>query len=194
MQPAGRVPESALAKLQMRFSLMKSTRWYAFTTQPRHEKAVARQLESKSIESFVPLLTTPSRRKDRRAVVDQPLFPGYVFTRIDAGDRAHVLRIPSVVRVLSFNGVPADIADEEIDAVRRCLIRGENPEPHPFPEQGDTVRVKSGPLQGLQGVIIRCKSSLRLVVSINLIHKSIATEVSAQVLEPVNGPSILAGS
>ncbi len=165
---------------------MKSIHWYAFTTQPRHEKVVARQLESRSIESFVPLLTTQSRRKDRRAVLDQPLFPGYVFTRIDPKDRAHVLKIPSVVRMLAFNGTPAAIEDDEIDAVRRCLTCGENPEPHPFPETGDLVRVKSGPLQGLQGVVTRCKNGLRIVVSIQLIHKSIATEVNAHILEPVS--------
>ncbi len=164
---------------------MKSIRWYAFTTQPRHEKVVIRQLECKSIESFLPLLQTQSRRKDRRAIVDEPLFPGYVFTRIDPKDRTHVLKIPSVVRMLAFNGAPAAIEDDEIDAVRRCLTCGENPEPHPFPETGDLVRVRSGPLKGLQGVVTRCKSRLRIVVSIRLIHKSIAAEVSAQLLEPV---------
>ena len=164
---------------------MKPIRWYAFTTQPRHEKVVAQQLEFRSIESFLPLLTTASRRKDRRAVVDQPLFPGYVFTRIDPKDRTHVLRIPSVVRMLAFNGTPAAIEDDQIDAVRRCLTCGENPEPHPFPETGDLVRVRSGPLQGLQGVVTRCKNRLRIVVSISLIHKSISTEVNAHLLEPI---------
>src|ERR1035437_1755601 len=109
-KPCG--PKSVLESERVnRGFFMNSIRWYAFTTQPRHEKVVARQLESKSIESFLPLLTTASRRKDRHAVVDQPLFPGYVFTRIDSKDRTHVLKIPSVVRMLAFNGAPAAIED-----------------------------------------------------------------------------------
>src|ERR1700760_4484365 len=107
---------------------MASTRWYAFATQPRHEKVVAQQLESKSIESFLPLLKATSVWKDRRVVIQRPLFPGYVFTRLDAKDRNHVLRVPSVVRILSFGGTPAAIDDAEIDAVRLCLTCGEKPE------------------------------------------------------------------
>jgi transcription antitermination factor NusG len=164
---------------------MTSARWYAVTTQPRHEKVVAQQLESKSIEHFLPLLAAESRWKDRRVRIERPIFPGYVFTHIDLKDRRHVFSISSVVRMLSFGGAAAIIDDAEIEAVRLCLSYGNKPEPYPFPETGELVRVKSGPLQGLEGVVTRRKNHCRIVVSISLIHKSIAAEIDAHLLEPL---------
>jgi transcription antitermination factor NusG len=165
---------------------MTSVRWYAVTTQPRHEKVVAQQLQAKSIETYLPLLATHSRWKDRRVLIHQPIFPGYIFTRIDLKDRNHVLSVPSVVRMLSFSGAPAPIDDAEIDAVRLCLTCGDHPEPHAFPETGDLVRVRSGALRGLEGVVMRNKGGCRIVVSIALIHKSIAAEIDADLLEPLS--------
>jgi transcription antitermination factor NusG len=165
---------------------MTFTRWYAVTTQPRHEKVVAQQLQAKSIETFLPLLTTPSQWKDRRVLIERPFFPGYVFTHIDLTERIHVLSTPSVVRMLSFNGAPAVIADSEIEAVRLCVRSGDTLESHPFLRVGELVRVKSGPLQGLEGVITRNKNQCRIVVSITLINQSIAAEIDANLLEPVS--------
>jgi len=164
---------------------MTSARWYAVTTQPRHEKVVAQQLQAKSIETFLPLLSTSSRWKDRRVLIERPIFPGYVFTHIELKDRHHVFSVPSVVRMLSFSGAPAAIDDAEIEAVRLCLTYGDKPEPHPFPQAGELVRVKSGPLQGLEGIVTRQKNQCRIVVSIALIHKSIAAEIDAHLLEPL---------
>jgi len=164
---------------------MTSARWYAITTQPRHERVVAQQLQAKSIEAFLPLLTTQSHWKDRRVLIERPIFPGYIFTRIDLRERHHVFSIPSVVRMLSFGGAPAAIDDAEIEAVRQCLAYGNKPEPHPFPESGELVRVKSGALQGLEGIVTRHKNHCRIVVSIALIHKSIAAEIDAHLLEPL---------
>jgi len=163
-----------------------SARWYAVTTQPRHEKVVAQQLQAKSIETFLPLLKISSRWKDRRVLIEQPIFPGYVFTRIDLKDRPHVFSVPSVVRILSFSGAPAPIDDDEIEAVRLCLAHCDKPEPHPFPAAGELVRVKSGALQGLKGIVARHKNQCRIVVTITLIHKSISAEIDAHLLEPLN--------
>ena len=165
---------------------MTSARWYAVTTQPRHEKVVAQQLKAKSIETFLPLLTTPSRWKDRRVFIDRPIFPGYVFTHIELKERHHVLSIPSVVRLLSFGGVPAAIDDAEIEAVRLCLTYGNKLEPFPFPQSGELVRVTSGALQGLEGIVTRHKNQCRIIVSIALIHKSIAAEIDGHLLEPLS--------
>ena len=164
---------------------MTSARWYAVTTQPRHEKVVAQHLESKSVEHFLPLITIESRWKDRRVRIEQPIFPGYIFTRIDPKDRHHVFSVPSVVRMLSFGGTPAVIEDSEIEAVRLCLTHSTKPEPYPFPETGEFVRVKSGALRGLEGIVVRQKNQCRIVVSISLIHKSVATEIDGHLLEPL---------
>ena len=149
------------------------TRWYAAYTYPRHEKAVLKQLESKSIEAFLPVFLTENRWKDRRVQIQNPLFPGYVFTRINLSERSRVLAIPGVIRMLSFNGIPAPIDDSEIEAVRLCIERGATLEPYPFLEVGDRVRVRSGVLEGLEGLISRCKDERRLIVPISLINQSV---------------------
>lgn len=162
------------------------TRWYAAYTYPRHEKTVMKQLESKSIEVFLPVFLTENRWKDRRVQIQNPLFPGYVFTRIDLSDRNRVLAIPGVIRILSFNGLPAPIDDSEIEAVRFCMERGAAMEPYPFLEIGDRVRVRSGVLEGLEGLVSRCKDERRLIVPISLINQSVAVEIDVQLLEPLD--------
>ncbi len=165
---------------------MSTPRWYALATQPRHEKVVAGQLFAGSVEAFLPILKTQSQWKDRKMVIDRPVFPGYVFARIDLNERMSVYRIPGVLRILSFNGQAAAIDDYEIEAVRICLTRGSYPETHPFPVVGEKVRVKSGALQGVEGIVTRVKNQCRIVVSIALIHQSVSAEIDAGLLEPVS--------
>jgi transcription antitermination factor NusG len=160
-------------------------RWYAVYTYPRHEKSVAEQLESKTIEAFLPTFTTESRWKDRRVRIQTPVFPGYVFARISPSQRSKILNAPGVIRILSFNGIPAPVDDSEIEAVKLCLERDATLKPYPFLEVGDRVRVRSGVLEGLEGLISRCKNERRLIVPITLINQSVAIEVDAQLLEPL---------
>lgn len=159
--------------------------WYAIYTYPRHEKTVTEQLEWKSVEVFLPTLETESRWKDRKVRIRAPLFPGYVFTRIHPNERTKVLATPSVIRILSFNGMPAPVPDAEIDAVRLCLDRGAALEKHSFLKVGERVRVTHGAFEGLKGIVIRHKNQCKLVVSIDLIHQSVALEINADLLEPL---------
>jgi transcription antitermination factor NusG len=168
--------------------ILAEPRWYALTTQPRHEKVVAEQLQSKSIEAFLPVLATPSRWKDRRVMIDRPIFPGYVFTHIKLHERKSIFGTPGVVRMLSFNGRPAAIDDAEIDAIRLCLEGGSRPERHPYLATGEMVRVKSGALAGLNGLVTRHKNQYRIIVSMTLIRQSVSVEIDAAALEPL-GPS-----
>ncbi len=163
--------------------MMATARWYAVATQPRHEKVVTGQLETAGVEVFLPLMKAPSRWKDRRVTLERPIFPGYVFTRIDLDDRRRVYSVPGVVRMISFNGKPAEIDESEIEAVRTCLTQGVRPEPHSFLTSGEKVRVISGVLQGVEGVVLRQKNELRIVVSISLIQQSISVEVDAHSVE-----------
>jgi transcription antitermination factor NusG len=163
--------------------LGNSHRWYAVYTYPRHEKVVREQLESKSIEAFLPTFASENRWKDRRVRIQTPLFPGYVFTRIDLSERSKVFAVSGVIRILSFNGTPAPIDDTEIQAVRLCLERGAAVQPYPFLEVGDRVRVRSGVLEGLEGLVSRCKNERRLIVPISLINQSVAVEIDVQLLE-----------
>jgi transcription antitermination factor NusG len=166
-------------------------RWYAVYTYPRHEKAVAEHLESKAVEAFLPTFITESHWKDRRVRIQTPVFPGYVFTRIGLGERSKVLTVPGVVRMLSFNGTPAPVDDSEIEAVRLCVDRGIVLEPFPFVEVGDRVRVRSGVLEGLEGLVSRCKNGRRLIVPISLINQSVAVEIDVRLLEPLGAQSFV---
>lgn len=167
-------------------SLIDPPRWYAVYTYPRHEKSVMEHFESKSLEAFLPTFTAESRWKDRRVRLQTPVFPGYVFARINACHRNKILSSPGVIRMLCFNGMPAPIDDVEIESIKLCMERGLVFEPCSFLEVGDRVRVKSGVLEGLEGYISRRKNDRRLIVPITLIHQSVTIEVDVQLLELVN--------
>jgi transcription termination/antitermination protein NusG len=159
--------------------------WYAVYTNANHEKRVTQQLELRSIEHFLPLYESVRRWKDRRIRLQMPLFPGYVFTRLAWRDRLLVLQIPSVVRFVGFNGLPAALPDEEMEILRSGLSQRLRAEPHPFLTLGRRVRIKSGSLQGLEGILLRRKSNSRVVLSVPLIHRSIAVDVDSTDLEEI---------
>jgi transcription antitermination factor NusG len=159
------------------------TRWYAAYTCAQHEKSVARQLEARSIESFLPLYEKVSRWKDRSVKVQLPLFIGYVFVRMALEEKLRVLQIPSVVRLVGFHGSPTALTDDEMEAMRNGLTRILNAEPCPYLQVGRRVRIKSGPLAGLEGILLRKKASYRFVLSLELIRRSIVVDVEAADLE-----------
>ena len=159
-------------------------RWYAAYTRARHEKRVAEQLGRNSLESLLPFYEAVHRWKDRRKRVELPLFPGYVFVRIALRDQLEVLQIPSVVRLVGFNGHPCPLPETEIEAMRTCLAQKACLEPHPYVQVGQRVRVKTGPMQGLQGPLIRKKNRLRFIISLDLIGRSASVEIDAADLEP----------
>ncbi len=160
-------------------------RWFAAYTRSRHEKSVAEQLARQGVEFYLPLYERLSRWQHRRVRLQLPLFPGYIFVRIVLKDRLQVLRIPSVVRIVGFNGQPTSLPEGEIEALRESLALNLRAEPHPFLAVGRRVRLKSGPLAGFEGILVRRKGSLRLVLSINLIQRSILVETDSSELEPV---------
>jgi transcription antitermination factor NusG len=158
-------------------------RWYAVYTSANHERRVAAQLGQRSVEHFLPLYESTRRWKDRRVKLQLPLFPGYVFVRLALQNRLQVLQIPSVVHLVSFNGHPTPLPEEDIRAIRTCLCGAYQIEPHPYLRVGRRVRVKTGPLQGLEGIILRRKNRTRLVLSLELIMRSVAVEIDEKELE-----------
>jgi transcription antitermination factor NusG len=160
-------------------------RWYAAYTCANHEKRVRDQLEERSVESFLPLYETVRRWKDRRMHLQLPIFPGYVFVRMGLADRLRVLQVPSVVRLVGFNGQLSALPDEEMDGLKKSLAMGVLAEPHPFLGVGRRVRVKAGPLAGVEGIVIRRKNRLRLVISLELIQRAAMVEVDAADLDPL---------
>ena len=165
----------------------QAARWYAIYTSSRHEKVVAKQLEDRGIESFLPLYRSWHRWKDRRKLVDLALFPSYVFVRIEAQKRLRVLQVPGVVNLVSFNGEPAALPEQEINALRNGLENHVYAEPHPYLRVGRKVRVVRGPMAGAEGILSRKKHKHRVVISIDFLMRSIAVEVEGADLEAI-GP------
>ena len=159
--------------------------WYAAYTRAQHEKRVAAELGVRAVEHFLPLYTSVRRWRDRRVTLDLPLFPGYVFVRLALRDRLRVVQIPSVVRLVGFNGLPAALPDEEMEILRSRLCQSLRAEPHPFLTVGRRVRITGGPFAGLEGMLKRKKSSLRVVVSVELIQRSVAVDVDIADVEAI---------
>jgi transcription antitermination factor NusG len=159
--------------------------WYAAYTSANHEKRVAEQLGVRSVEHFVPLYESVRRWKDRKVRLQLPLFPGYVFVRLALRDRLRVLQVPGVVRLVGFNGLPTPLAEVEVERLRLALGQGVRAEPHPYITVGRRVRITAGPLAGCEGIISRKKSNLRVVLSVDLIQRSVMVDVDAADIEPL---------
>jgi transcription antitermination factor NusG len=128
-------------------------RWYAAYTCAQHEKRVVAELGMREVEHFLPLYRSVRRWKDRRVQLELPLFPGYVFVRLALRDRLRVVQIPSVVRLVGFNGLPTALPDEEIEILRSGLCENLCAEPHPFLTTGRRVRIIGGAFAGLEGIL-----------------------------------------
>jgi len=164
----------------------QAARWYAIYTSSRHEKVVANQLEERGIESFLPLYRSWHRWKDRRKLVELALFPSYVFVRMEAQKRLRVLQVPGVVNLVSFNGEPAALTEQEINALRSGLEHRVYAEPHPYLKVGRKVRVARGPMAGAEGILSRKKDKHRVVISIDVLMRSIAVEVDGNDVEAIS--------
>jgi transcription antitermination factor NusG len=160
--------------------------WYVTYTCPRHEKYVAHQLTERRIGSFLPLYTSVRCWKDRRKRLELPLFPGYVFVQMRERDRLEILRLPGVVQFVCFQGRPARVPIAEIEALRQGMSGSVVVQPHPFLKVGRRVRIVNGPLTGVEGIFVRRKDQVRIVISISLIHRSVALEIGEADVQPVS--------
>jgi transcription antitermination factor NusG len=161
--------------------------WYAAYTCANHEKRVAAELGAREVEHFLPLYSSMRRWKDRRVQLEFPLFPGYIFVRLALCDRLRVMQIPSLVRLVGFGGLPTALPNTEVEILRSGFCRGLRAEPHPFLTVGRRVRITGGPFAGLEGVLQRKKGTLRVVVSLELIQRSVAVDVDAADVRPEVG-------
>lgn len=152
-------------------------RWYAAYTCANHEKRVAEQLGARSVEHFLPVYASVRRWKDRRVELKLPLFPGYLFVHLAMQERLRILQVPGVVRLVGFHGRPTPLPQEEIDRIREFLGQGWRAEPHPYLQVGKRARVVRGPLAGMEGIVVRRKNRSRLVLSFELIQRSMAVEM-----------------
>jgi transcription antitermination factor NusG len=159
--------------------------WYAVQTRPHHEKRVEERLQLTSLQTFLPVHRCHRLWKNGvRAVLEMPLFPCYLFARASVYDRVKVLRTPGVLGLASSSAHPSKISPEDIEALR-AAVEHLRAIPYPYLNAGDQVRIVSGPLAGMEGMLIRRKQELRVVVSIEIIMRSIAVEVSEFEIEAI---------
>ncbi len=160
-------------------------KWFAVVTTPQHEKAAFRHLDFAGIETFLPTYESSRTWRNRQKVkLELPLFPTYLFVRIDQADRASVLRTPGVKRLVGNSREPLSLPDREVEFLRTNILQ-QKAEPYADLIAGQRVRIKSGPMQGLQGWLIRKSSGWRFILTVELIHQHVALEVDASTLEPI---------
>jgi len=159
--------------------------WFALRVRSNHERVAALHLKDRGFEEFSPTFKTERQWSDRKKQVDQFLFPGYVFCRLNPEDRLPVLTIPGAVGLVGFGRGPVSIPENEIESVRRMVGAGLLVGPWPFLAAGQTVVIDRGPLQGVEGIIQEVKKSFRLVVSVHLLQRSVSAEIDRNWVRPV---------
>lgn len=166
-------------------------RWFAVYTASRHEKKVAQHLTQREIEYYLPLYLSKRKWSDgSKITLELPLFPGYLFVHIRRSERVRVLDVPGVLAVVGGNGrEPVALPDEAIDALRSGLhLR--HAEPHALLAVGQRARIRFGALAGMEGIVVRKKNSLRVVLTLESIQQSIAVEVASEDLEPLGSDDL----
>ncbi len=159
--------------------------WYAIRVRPNHERAVAEGLRTRGFEEFSPYYWARRRWSDRVKNIQFPLFPGYVFCRFDVNDRLPLLQTPGVVNIIAFGESLVTVEESEIEAIRALVSAGGDVQPWPYLRTGQRVRVRSGSLTGVEGILVEVKNSRRLVVSIDLLQRSVAAEIDRADVEPL---------
>lgn len=161
-------------------------RWFALRVKSRCEKVVATIARNKGFEEFLPLYQSRRHWSDRLKAVDLPLFPGYVFCRLDPLRRLPLLTIPGVLHFVGIGKNPVAIEDTEVAAIQRAVQSGLWTEPWCFLEAGQRVRLEDGPLAGLEGILVDTSKQERVVVSVTLLKRSVAVAIERQWATPVD--------
>ncbi len=159
--------------------------WFAVWTKSRQEKAAAAALESQGVVNFLPLKTELRQWSDRKQKVSVPLFSGYLFVRVSmtGSDKLRVLKTRGIAGLVGNSTGPLPIPDQQVEAVRAVIAQSVECTVHSLLEEGDPVRVVRGALAGAEGRLVRMNSSSRLVISVDLIHRSIAVSVAREDVE-----------
>lgn len=146
-------------------------------------------LRERGLEEFTPSYRVERQWSDRIKTIDQPLFPGYVFCRLNLNDRMPVLTVPGVVGLVGIGKQPISIAETEVERVRTMVRSGIAVSPWPFLKEGDPVLIERGPLAGLEGILQRLKGKFRIVVSVSLLQRSVSAEIDTSWVRPLEKSS-----
>ena len=169
--------------------LYKDPHWYACYTRARAEKQVGLLLEQRGFESYLPVVPRVRQWKDRRKLVEFPLFPSYVFGRFTLTELHGVLTTPGVSTIVRANGYPTPIPEREIENVRRFAIAisetGIEPEQRPFLAEGQWVKVLEGPFEGIEGIVIEQRGRKRVLVGVEAIGQGLEIDIDTRLLKPI---------
>ena len=177
--------DSSVSQPDIDVDLLVEPRWYALHTRSRHEKVARDQLAAKGITNLLPLWRKRSVWKDRIKMVEEPLFRGYMFGYFALQNKLDVLQSVGIVRIVSINGKPIPVPEEQIEAVQTMVEQRMPYDPHPFLKEGMRVRVKHGVLAGAEGILVAKKNHYRLVISVDLIQQSVAVDIDSAAVEPL---------
>jgi transcription antitermination factor NusG len=168
--------------------------WFALQVRSRREALVADHLEGQGLECFLPLYKSTRRWSDRLKEVEKPLFPGYLFCRLNLSNRGPVLMTPGVQQIVGFGRTPVSVEEREVESIRQVLSSGLPSLPWPYLHLGERVRVNYGSLNNLEGILVNFKGSNRVVLSVTLLQRSVALEIDLSWLSPVPEASPVAAS
>ena len=160
--------------------------WFAILARSGREKYATMLLENGGFECFLPISKSTRKWSDRMKDIDVPLFPGYLFCRMNPNDRLPVLTTPGVIQIAGIGKMPIPVEEHEILAVRQIEKSGLAAMPWPYLRVGNTAKIEEGPLRGVTGIVVKIKSALKLVLSIELLQRSIAVEIDRNWISPCN--------
>ena|ERR1700733_4789066 len=159
--------------------------WFALRLRSHYERITVAHLRERGYEEFAPSYRVEKRWSDRVKQTNRFLFPGYLFCRFDPNDRLPILTAPGVVDVVGFGKMPEHIPDGEIERVRRMVESGLLVTPYPYMQVGQAVLIEQGPLAGVEGILVEARGKTRLVVSVNLLRRSVSAEVDRHSIRPI---------
>jgi transcription antitermination factor NusG len=164
--------------------------WYALTVKHQHERTIEMALVDRGFEAFSPMYRSRRQWSDRTKEIELPLFAGYVFCRFPCEARIQVLNTPAIWRIVEFGGRPSAVSDAEIETLRAIVASELHIRPWPHLKPGDRVRIERGPLRGVEGVLMREKDALELIVGVDLLQRFVAVQIDAAAVVPVAGGEV----
>jgi transcriptional antiterminator NusG len=167
--------------------------WYALRVRTKYESIVATGLEQRDIANYLPLYRKKTQWSDRVKTLSLPLFPGYVFANFSRLQMHRLVTVPGFMYIVGQGNIPEPLEEAEITAVRRLVAKGTGVGPWPYCTVGQLVEVVRGPMVGLRGTYIRTKSEDRLIVSLPLLQRSVATEIESYNVRLISPGYRLAG-
>jgi transcription antitermination factor NusG len=163
--------------------------WFALKVRPRFERTAVAHLRYRGYDPFLPTYVAKRRWSDRVKSLELPLFPGYLFCQLDLKSRLPILTTPGVNFIVGNGRVPTPISDQEIDSLRTMVNSGLHYEPYPYLSAGQLVEVQEGALVGVVGRVTSQKNAFRLIISIDLLMRSVSTEIDRSWVKPIDSMS-----